>query len=156
MGEGCTIHAGAVLGSVGFQTTRADGRLHELVHAGELVLEEGVVVLANAVLARAVYRQASRIGRDSRIGACAFVSHNVKLGQRCYVGHGAVVNGNVKVANDVWIGPSATIANNLQVGEGAYLSLGAVVISDVAAGARVSGNFAVDHKGLLRATAKLS
>jgi hypothetical protein len=41
---------------------------------------------ANAVLARAVFRQATAIGTDCRIGNGAFVSHNCRAGARRLIG----------------------------------------------------------------------
>jgi UDP-3-O-[3-hydroxymyristoyl] glucosamine N-acyltransferase len=60
-----------------------------------------------------------------------------------------VLAGSVRLGNDVWIGPNSTISNGVTVGDGAKVSLGAVVTRDVPAGARVTGNFAVDHEKFL-------
>jgi hypothetical protein len=57
---------------------RADG----FPHAGRLSIGDRTVVIANAVLARAVFRQATEIGTDCRIGNGAFVSHNCRIGAR--------------------------------------------------------------------------
>lgn len=143
VGSGVTIHPGVVLGSVGFQSTRTAGALDDMVHAGEILVEDGALILANAVIAAAVFRQATRIGREARVGNCAFVSHNVQIGARVHVGHGCVVNGNVYVGDDAWIGPGATVTNNISIGNQAHIALGSVVIRSVADGERVAGNFAV-------------
>jgi UDP-3-O-[3-hydroxymyristoyl] glucosamine N-acyltransferase len=130
------------------------GVIDDMIHAGEIVVEDGALILANAVIAAAVFRQATRIGREARIGNCAFVSHNVQIGSRTYVGHGCVVNGNVRVGEEVWIGPGATVTNNISIGDHAHIALGSVVIRSVAARERVAGNFAVARRpGLQQATA---
>jgi UDP-3-O-[3-hydroxymyristoyl] glucosamine N-acyltransferase len=151
IGPGAVVDAGAVLGANGFQTYRGEDGFLELSHAGTLVLGEGVRVLANATVARGLFRQATRIGRETRIGNNAFVSHNVTAGARSFVGHGAVVNGNCEIGDDVWIGPGAVIADRLSIGDGARVSLGSVVIRAVAKGEHVSGNFAIPHRQWLRA-----
>jgi UDP-3-O-[3-hydroxymyristoyl] glucosamine N-acyltransferase len=153
IGSHVVVRSGAVVGSVGFQTTRPGAQFQEMTHAGGTELEDRAHVLANAVIASAVFGQVTRIGRESRIGAAAFVSHNVQVGARTFIGHGAVVNGNVILGDEVWVGPGAVIANGIRVGHGACITMGAVVISEVAARRHVSGNFAVPHRLLLRKTA---
>jgi UDP-3-O-[3-hydroxymyristoyl] glucosamine N-acyltransferase len=154
VGEDVVVGAGAILGGVGFQTVRGAGALVEMRHAGGLVIGDRVHILPGAVVATALFRQNTEIFADVRVGSQAFVSHAVRIGERASVGHGAVVNGNVVIGEDARIGPGAVIANNLSIGDRAIVSLGAAVIRNVPAGARVSGNFAVSHKRLLRTMAR--
>lgn len=151
---GAVIQAGAVIGACGFQTTRLDGELLEMAHAGTVHIGEGAIVMANAVVARGVFKTATRVGAQARIGNQAFVSHHAHIGRRAFVGHGAVINGNVVVGDDAWIGPGATLANDIAVGAGARVSLGATVIRTVADGEHVTGAIAVPHREALRRAAK--
>jgi UDP-3-O-[3-hydroxymyristoyl] glucosamine N-acyltransferase len=155
LGRGVAVGPGVVLGGVGFQTVRATEGWVEFTHAGGLLIEDGVRLLAGAVVATGLFGESTRLGAEARIGTHAFVSHAVDVGPRTFIGHGAVVNGNVTIGAESWIGPGAVLANDLNIGAGAFISLGAVVIRDVAPGARLSGNFAVDHRRLLRSMAKL-
>lgn len=148
--EGIVVRAGAVLGASGFQTYRGEDGFIEITHAGDLEVGEGTIIFANAVVARGVFRQSSRIGRHCRIGVNAFVSHNVEIGDMAFVGHGAVVNGNCRIGARAWIGPGAVLTHAIEIGERAEVSLGSVVMADVKPGTRVSGNFAVAHQRLLR------
>jgi UDP-3-O-[3-hydroxymyristoyl] glucosamine N-acyltransferase len=150
VGEGSTIHAGVVIGSAGFQTSHRNGEAIELVHAGVAEIGSGSHVFANAVIARGLFRETTRIGRGCRIGNCAFVSHNCVLSDGAFVGHGAVVNGNVSVGANAWIGPGATIVHGIEVGEGANVSLGATVVRDVPPGKKVTGSIAIEHRKMLR------
>ena len=61
----------------------------------------------------------------------------------------AVIAGAAVLGERVGVGPSASISNGLSVGDDACVTLGAVVTAAVPAGARVSGNFAVDHERFL-------
>ena len=151
---GAVIQAGAVIGACGFQTTRLDGELLEMTHAGTVHIGEGAIVMANAVVARGVFHTATRIGAQARIGNQAFVSHHVSIGARAFIGHGAVINGNVAVGDDAWIGPGATISNDTEVGARAHVSLGATVIRTVADGEHVTGAIAVPHREALRRAAQ--
>ena len=155
VGTGAVIGAGAVLGGVGFQTVRTGGAMLEMQHAGGLIVQDRVHVLAGAVLATGLFRTSTVISSDSRIGSQAFVSHGVLVGERTFVGHGAVVNGNVRIGAEAWIGPGAVVANNLTIGDRAFVSLGAAVIRDVPAGSHVSGSFAGSHRQALRLLATM-
>ena len=143
------VMSGAVLGSDGFQSMRFGDQVLDFEHAGLLEIGSRTVVMANAVIARAVFRQATRIGVDCRIGNSAFISHNVQIGDRCLVGHAAVVAGNSSIGAAVTLGPGAICLDRLTVGDGAILTAGAIVTRSVAPGCRVSGNFAIDHVRLL-------
>lgn len=145
IGADAVIHAGATLGAEGFQLARRGGKVLSMPHRGATRIGERAVVLANAVIASALFRQATVIGPDTRLGNLGFVSHNVRTGSSCFLGHGCVVNGNVAIGNRVWIGPNATIANNLVIGDDAYVCLGATVLGPVAPGECIHG-LAVDHE----------
>ena len=148
--EGVTIHAGAVIGSAGFQTSHRRGDLIELTHAGAVEIGAGCHIFANAVIARGLFRESTRIGQRCRVGNCAFVSHNCVVGDEAFIGHGAAVNGNVRIGANGWIGPGATIAHGIEIGEGANVSLGATVIRDVTPGEHVTGSPAIAHRKMLR------
>lgn len=150
--DGAVIHAGAVIGAAGFQTSHRRGPAIEMAHAGTTHIGAGCHIFANAVIARGLFRQSTRIGAGCRIGNGAFVSHNSVLGDGAFVGHGAIVNGNVRVGANAWIGPGATVVDSIAIGEGALISLGATVIRDVAAGKRVTGSVAMEHRKMLRLT----
>jgi len=150
LGAGTVVHAGAVIGSAGFQTSQRRGQAIELIHAGTTDIGPGCHIFANAVIARGLFRQSTRIGAGCRVGNGAFVSHNSVLEEGVFVGHGAVVNGNVSVGANAWIGPGATIVDSIVIGEAAQVSLGAAVIRDVLPGKRVTGSPAIEHRKMLR------
>ncbi len=154
LGEGVTVHAGAVIGSAGFQTSRRGPGAVELVHAGGIEIGADSHIFANAVIARGLFRQSTRLGAGCRVGNGAIVSHNCALGDWVAIGHGAVVNGNVRIGDNAWIGPGATVVNNVVIGEGAQISLGATLIRDVQPGKRVTGSLAMEHRKMLRLMAK--
>jgi UDP-3-O-[3-hydroxymyristoyl] glucosamine N-acyltransferase len=156
IGSGCVIGAGSVLGGVGLQTIQTDRGLLEMRHAGGLILQDRVHVLPGAVLATGLFRQNTEIGADARIGSQSFVSHGVHVGSAAFLGHGSVLNGHVWIGDEAWIGPGAVVAQNVRIADRAVVSLGAVVIRDVVAGSRVSGNFAVPHRNLLRSVATMN
>jgi carbonic anhydrase/acetyltransferase-like protein (isoleucine patch superfamily) len=100
---------------------------------------------SNCVIGHNVILHGCTIGDNSLVGMGAIMLNGAKVGQNCLVGAGAAITGSVTVGDDVWIGPHATIASEITIGDGAYVTLGSVVTRDVAAGQRVTGNFAIDH-----------
>lgn len=112
-------------------------------------------VFAGSVIARGVFREFTRIGRQARIGNRAFISHNVQVGARAFIGHGANVNGNVTVGERAWIGPGATIANNMRIGPRGHVGLGSTIIRHVDEDARVLGAVAANSNQMLRFIAAL-
>jgi UDP-3-O-[3-hydroxymyristoyl] glucosamine N-acyltransferase len=155
IGAGVHIRAGAVLSAEGFQTARYPGGMLQMAHGGGLSVQDSVEIFANAVIARAVFRQMTLLGEHSRIGNGAFVSHNVQLGKRCFVGHNSTINGNTTVGDDAWIGPNATISNLLCIGQRSRISLGAVVIRSMPADTHVTGMPAIEHRRMLRHAASI-
>jgi len=156
IGADVVLHPGVVLGAEGFQTSRFDGGVLDMAHAGGIAIGDHVTVHANAVVARALFAEETVIGEGSRIGNLAFVSHNAQIGRRCFIGHGAVVNGNVVVGEDSWIGPGSTVCDRLRIGAGARITMGAAVIDDVTPGQRVTGSVAVEHRKFLRHIAAIT
>jgi UDP-3-O-[3-hydroxymyristoyl] glucosamine N-acyltransferase len=155
LGAGVVVGAGCVLGGTGFQTARGAGALIEFEHAGSLIVEDRVRLLPGAVVATGLFRESTTLGYDARIGSQAFVSHAVQVGARSFIGHGAVINGNVRIGAGSWIGPGAVVSQELEIGEESRISLGAVVIRSLPPNSHVSGNFAVEHRRLLRFLAHL-
>lgn len=145
IGANVTVQSGAVLGGEGFQCMRFTGAMIDCAHVGKLRIGDRTVVMANAVVAKAVFRQYTTVGADCRVGNTAFVSHNCHIGSRCLIGHGAVVAGNCVIGDGVTIGPGATCADRIVVGSGATITMGSVVTAHVPSETRVTGNFAMPH-----------
>jgi UDP-3-O-[3-hydroxymyristoyl] glucosamine N-acyltransferase len=150
VGDGTEIYPGAVVGSIGFQTMRSGDEVSDLEHAGGVRIGKNARILANAVIARGVFRQFTELGKGVRVGNTAFVSHNSRIGDCAFVGHGAVVNGNVEVGVGAWIGPGASIVHGLSIGDHARVSLGSSVMRDVAPGESVMGAMALGNRRMLR------
>ena len=126
---------------------RHAGGILQMAHGGGVLVHDGVQIFANAVIARAVFRQMTTLQESTQIGNGAFVSHNVQIGRRCFIGHNSTINGNCTIGDDAWIGPNATISNLLHIGEKAKVSLGAVVVRSVPPHVRVTGTTALEHRG---------
>lgn len=150
IGPGVILRGGAVIGAQGFEFKRIEGGILPVAHAGGVRLGERVEVQAGSTVARAVFGGHTEIGADTKLDSLVHIAHHVRVGRRCLIGARSGVAGSSVIGDDVWIGPGATISNGITIGDGASVSIGSVVVWDVAAGQRVSGNFAVDHPAYMR------
>ncbi len=150
IGANVAIGPGCVIGAKGFGPRLIDGVMTNIPHAGGVQIDDHVELLANCSVARGTFGGLTRIGERTTLNALVYVGHNATIGRCCRIAASVVINGRVAIGDDVWIGPNATISNGIVVGDAAAVTLGAVVVRDVAAGARVTGYFAIDHRTFLR------
>jgi len=151
IGPDCVLRPGVVIGSEGFEPKRIGGRMRNVPHAGGVRIGARVEIQSNSCVACCVFGTFTEIGDETLLSSMVNISHNVSIGKRCRISTSAVVLGSARVGDDVWIGPNSTISNRVRIGDGASVSLGSVVVRDVGPGARVSGNFAIDHRRFMSA-----
>lgn len=155
IGARCRIDAGAVIGATAFQTSDRGDDYVELEHAGGVDIGDDCHVFSNAVIARAVFRDSTRIGDRCQVGNGAFISHQCRLGKRVFIGHNATVNGRVVIADGAWVGPGTVIANDITVGRESRVALGAAVMQDVLDRESVSGLPAMHQHTMFRHAAAI-
>jgi len=147
IGDDVEIGPNVVIGAEGLLTIRRpDGSLLRVSHAGGVEIGAGCQVLAGAVIAKSLFRRFTHIGCHSQIGIMSNIGHGAYLGEGCVVSGNSVIAGRARLGDRVWVGSSVSVAQGLTVGDQAQIKMGAVVVGDVAAGAVVSGNFAVSHR----------
>jgi UDP-3-O-[3-hydroxymyristoyl] glucosamine N-acyltransferase len=146
VGQNVLIHAGCVIGSDGFGFERNEsGSPENFPHIGSVVIEDDVEFQADCHVSRGTMGP-TLIKRGSKFDSGCHIAHNVTIGEDCLIAAHAMIAGSVTVGNRVWIGPSSAISDGLSIGDGANITIGAVVTQDVAAGQRVTGNLAIDHR----------
>jgi UDP-2-acetamido-3-amino-2,3-dideoxy-glucuronate N-acetyltransferase len=126
IGDGSTIHDGAVLG----RKPMTSGNTTRPVPAdpGTLVLGARCVVGSNAVLyAGSTYgarvmvgdlasvREGCRIADDVVLGRGVLVMYDTTVGARTRVIDGAILTGNMEIEEDVFIGPGVLTVNDNEV-----------------------------------------
>jgi UDP-3-O-[3-hydroxymyristoyl] glucosamine N-acyltransferase len=120
-------------------------------HAGSVVIGRGVVVLAGAVIARALFRSPTTIGDYCQIGIMANIGHGARIGRRSVIAGNCVVAGRCKIGEFVRMGASCSVAQAIRVGDRARIHMGSVVVDNVEPHQIVSGNFAMPHSKTMRA-----
>jgi UDP-3-O-[3-hydroxymyristoyl] glucosamine N-acyltransferase len=143
------IRANTVVGSEGFQFIPHDGHLMAIAHGGGVRLERGVELQASNTVDRCLFGGFTVVGEETKTDNRVHIAHDCKLGKRNRLAAAAMLAGSVRTGDDVWIGPSTAISSEVTIGEKASITIGAVVTRNVPPGARVSGNFAVDHDRFL-------
>ncbi len=142
------VRAGSVIGSEGFQVIAVGNEVIRVFHAGTVWIGRGVDIHANCCVDRGLFGQTT-VGDGTTIDDLAYVAHEVVIGRRCRIGAHAILNGSAVIGDDAWIGPGAALSNGISLGARANVTIGSVVTRDVPAGARVTGNFAIDHERFL-------
>lgn len=143
VGQGCKVHAGAVL---------------DAARAGRIVLGDKVTINRMAYLQGG--RGGIRLGRGVEINTYTMLdgTGGIEIGDGTLIGPGVrlisyqhrfagrqPVNGQatdarpIVIGRDVWIGANAVVLAGIQIGEGAIVGAGAVVTRDVAAWSVVTG-----------------
>lgn len=141
------IGSNAVVGAEGLITLRdVNGLLMTVKHQGAVRVGSGCQILAGAVIAKSLFQKPTTIEENCQIGIMTNIGHGAVIGRNSVISGNTVVAGRTQVGAGVWMGTSSSIAQGLTIGDGAEIKMGSVVISNVAAGAVVSGNFAINHK----------
>jgi UDP-3-O-[3-hydroxymyristoyl] glucosamine N-acyltransferase len=143
--EEVVVRAGSVIGSEGFQFPIVDGVPVTIKHVGGVHLARGVELQACTCVDLAVFGGFTEVGEYTKTDNRVHIAHNCRLGKRNRLAAAAMLSGSVVSGDDVWFGPSCAISDGIRIGAGASITIGAVVTRDVPAGAKVSGNFAIDH-----------
>jgi len=145
LGDGVIVRANATVGVDGFQHQHTSRGMVSPLHDGWLFVERNAEIGYGASISRGFSYRPTRIGEGSKFDALSYVAHGASIGANTICGTHVCVMGHATVGDDVWLGPGAVVANRLAIGDKARISLGSVVTTDIPAGGRYSGNFAIPH-----------
>src|SRR6202140_125007 len=157
LGDNVLLQNGAIVGSDGFgfakyEDKNAQDRWHKIVQSGNVALESGVEIQANACIDRASIGE-TRVGRGSKIDNMVHVGHS------CIIGHDTLLcaqvglAGTTDVGNNVILAGQVGVSGPVKIGDGAIAIAQSGIPHDVAPGAMVSGAPAIDHRLWLKCCA---
>ncbi|HEY3284971.1 MAG TPA: UDP-3-O-(3-hydroxymyristoyl)glucosamine N-acyltransferase [Armatimonadota bacterium] len=144
---GCrvVVHSGASIGSDGFGYETVDGHHLKVPHLGNVVLDDDVEIGANSTVDRAK-TGSTFIGKGTKIDNLVQVAHNVRIGAHCLMAGCSAAAGSATMGDHVILAAEAGVGPHVKVGDGAMVLGRGGAISDVEAGAAVSGFPARDHR----------
>ncbi len=147
IGDGVIIHPGAVIGSdgFGFLTDRKTGKHTKIPQIGNVVIEAGCEIGANATIDRGAVGS-TVVKAGTHIDNLVQLGHNVKIGRDCVLVSQTGVAGSTVVGNNVILAGQAGVAGHLSIGDGAIVTAQTGVMSDVPAKTVLFGSPGRPHR----------
>ena len=96
------------------------------VVSSDVVIGDGVVVLANAVIGAG-----TRIGSGVIINTCASVDHDNYIDEYVHVSVNAHTAGTVQIGKRTFLGINSAIINNVSITDDVVVGAGAIVTNDI-------------------------
>ena len=149
IGRGCTLRAGAVIGSDGFGFAWDGERHRKVPQLGRVVLEDEVDIGCNSCVDRATLGE-TRVRRGTKVDNLVQIAHNTDIGEHVILVSQSGVAGSSRLGTGVVVAGQVAVSDHVTVGAGARIGGQSGVTKDVAAGATVFGTPARDMKQALR------
>jgi UDP-3-O-[3-hydroxymyristoyl] glucosamine N-acyltransferase len=153
IGNNVVIHAGTVIGGDGFGfAPQPDGSFKKVPQIGNVVVEDGVEIGANAAIDRATIGS-TLIKSGAKLDNLLQIAHNVEVGHNTVIAAQVGISGSTKIGSNVQIGGQAGIVGHIQIGDGAKINGQSGVSKSIEAGKAVTGSPAFDYTSALRSQA---
>jgi UDP-3-O-[3-hydroxymyristoyl] glucosamine N-acyltransferase len=154
IGEHVSIHAGTVIGSDGFGfAPQADGSLKKVPQIGNVVIENGVEIGANATIDRATIGS-TLIKSGAKLDNLLQIAHNVEVGNNSVIAAQSGISGSTKVGNNVMIGGQVGIVGHIKIADGTKINAQSGVSKSIKIpNSAVTGSPAFDYTAALRSQA---
>lgn len=145
IGDDVILQNGVVVGGDGFGfAKRADGCYYKIVHAGTVVIEDGVEIQANSCIDRASVGE-TRLRRGVKVDNLVQVGHGCDIGENSLLCSQVGLAGSCKVGRNVVLTGQVGAAGHLTIGDNAIATPQSGIPSDVEPDTTVSGSPAIDH-----------
>jgi UDP-3-O-[3-hydroxymyristoyl] glucosamine N-acyltransferase len=151
VGNNVTIHAGTVIGSDGFGfAPQSDGTFKKVPQIGNVVIEDGVEIGANATIDRATIGS-TLIRSGAKLDNLLQIAHNVEVGNNSVIAAQSGISGSTKIGNNVMIGGQVGIVGHLQIADGTKINAQSGVSKSIKTpNTAVTGSPAYDYTAALR------
>jgi UDP-3-O-[3-hydroxymyristoyl] glucosamine N-acyltransferase len=147
IGNDCTLHSGAVIGSDGFGfAPQSDNNYQKIPQIGNVILEDFVEIGANTTIDRATLGS-TIIRKGVKLDNLIQVAHNCEIGENTVIAAQTGISGSTKVgkncmmAGQVGLAGHLTVADNVKLG--AQSGVGSNITED---GAILLGSPAIDFR----------
>lgn len=154
IGKNVIIHAGTVIGSDGFGfAPQKDGSYRKVPQIGNVVIEDGVEIGANAAIDRATIGS-TLIKSGAKLDNLLQIAHNVEVGHNTVIAAQCGVSGSTKIGDNVMIGGQAGIVGHIHIADGSKINGQSGVSKSIKIpGTAVTGSPAFDYTSALRSQA---
>lgn len=151
IGDNVSIHAGTVIGSDGFGfAPQADGTLKKVPQIGNVIIEDGVEIGANATIDRATIGS-TLIKSGAKLDNLLQIAHNVEVGNNSVIAAQAGISGSTKIGNYVMIGGQVGIVGHIKIADGTKINAQSGVSKTIKnPNSAVTGSPAFDYTAALR------
>jgi UDP-3-O-[3-hydroxymyristoyl] glucosamine N-acyltransferase len=125
------IHDTAVIGVPGNNIMkRGDGRIINMKHMGNVVIEDYVEVQALSVIHRAVFTS-TIIRKNAQIFAKVNIGHNCDVGESTIICPGTMLAGGTKVGKNCYIWQGVITRSNVSICDNVIIGAGSLVLKDI-------------------------
>ncbi|MBM3427591.1 MAG: UDP-3-O-(3-hydroxymyristoyl)glucosamine N-acyltransferase [Bacteroidetes bacterium] len=122
IGEACTIHANAVIGSDGFGfAPNADNQYSKIPQIGNVIIEDHVDVGANTTIDRATMGS-TIIRKGVKLDNLIQIGHNVEIGENTVIAAQTGVAGSTKIGKNCMIGGQVGFAGHIHIVDGTKIA----------------------------------
>jgi len=151
IGKNVSIHAGTVIGSDGFGfAPQADGTLKKVPQIGNVIIEDGVEIGANATIDRATIGS-TLIKSGAKLDNLLQIAHNVEVGNNTVIAAQTGVSGSTKIGDNVMIGGQVGIVGHIKIADGTKINAQSGVSKSIKTpNSAVTGSPAFDYTAALR------
>lgn len=138
--NGTSIHSTALVGCPGFGFARDENnKLVQIPHAGNVVIENGVMIRAYVTVDRAV-QGSTIIGEGTKIDHHCHIAHGAKIGKHNTFANGCIIEGSCTVGDYNTFGAGVIVQTKVKIGNNCIFGSGAVVTKDVEDNSVMAGN----------------
>jgi UDP-3-O-[3-hydroxymyristoyl] glucosamine N-acyltransferase len=134
IGSNCTV------GGIGFGYEKdKNGNYEQIIHIGNVILEDKVEIGNNVAIDRAVIGS-TVLGKNVKVDNLVHIAHGVKIGENSLVIAHSMIAGSVNIGKNVWVAPASSIMQKLDIGDDSVIGMASNVLKNVEKGSVVAGN----------------
>jgi len=121
----------AIIGIPGNNITKmANGRIINMKHMGNVIIEDYVEVQALSIVHRSVF-DSTIIRKNAQIFAKVNIGHNCDIGESTIICPGSLLAGGTKVGSNCYIWQGVITRSNISICDNVIIGAGSLVLDDI-------------------------
>lgn len=151
IGDGCTLHAGTVIGADGFGfAPQSESEFMKIPQIGNVVIEENVEIGANVCIDRATIGS-TIIRKGVKLDNLIQVGHNVEIGENTVIAGQTGIAGSTKIGRNCMFAGQVGVTGHVIVADGTKVGAQAGIAGPVREpGSTIIGSPAMEHIGFMK------